>query len=105
MVKCATIHETEDSIQNLVKEIDSFIETSTQQTKTINLSISFLIILIMIAFIVYLSKNINQLLTDFQEGLLSFFRYLNKEENHAKLIPIESKDEFGIMSGLVNENI
>ena len=100
-----TIHQTEDRIQNLVDEIDTYIVASTKQTETINLVVSALIILIIFFFILYISRNINQLLTNFQEGLLTFFKYLNKEEAEAKLIPIVSKDEFGIMAGVVNENI
>ena len=44
-------------------------------------------------------------LQSFQDGLLSFFAYLNRETNTAKRISNNSKDEIGQMSQLVNKNI
>jgi methyl-accepting chemotaxis protein len=41
----------------------------------------------------------------FQHGLFAFFRYLNKETTRAELINIDSKDEIGAMSKVINENI
>ena len=100
-----TVHETELSIQSLVSEIDSFIDSATARLQQINLLISLLIIIIIVAFSLYIGKNISQLIQTFQEGLLSFFKYLNKEEKIAKLIPIQTKDEIGVMSSVVNDNI
>jgi chloramphenicol O-acetyltransferase len=37
--------------------------------------------------------------------LQSFFLYLNKETKTVSNIDIDSKDEFGLMSDFVNENI
>ncbi|RXJ56297.1 chemotaxis protein, partial [Candidatus Marinarcus aquaticus] len=56
-------------------------------------------------FSVLFSNIIVNTLNHFQTGLLSFFRYLNKEEREAHLIEINSKDEFGAMSTVVNDNI
>ncbi len=41
----------------------------------------------------------------FKEGLFSFFAYLNRESSKVELIKIDSKDEFGEMANVVNENI
>jgi methyl-accepting chemotaxis protein len=44
-------------------------------------------------------------LNRFQNGLLHFFKYVNKEESDIKPLDINSNDEIGTMSLLVNENI
>ncbi|RXI35257.1 chemotaxis protein, partial [Malaciobacter mytili] len=41
----------------------------------------------------------------FQNGLLSFFKYLNKETEDTEELIVDRKDEIGLMSSLVNENI
>jgi methyl-accepting chemotaxis protein len=70
---------------------------------TIFISLSILIFIIAISFII--PRNISKLINTFQSGLIEFFKYLNKESNTTKLIPINSQDEIGIMSKIVNENI
>ncbi|NQY92657.1 MAG: MCP four helix bundle domain-containing protein, partial [Campylobacteraceae bacterium] len=41
----------------------------------------------------------------FQEGLLNFFKYINKETNDAQLIEVQCTDELGQMASMVNNNI
>lgn len=50
-------------------------------------------------------KDITFKIGSFKEGLLTFFAYLSRESSEAKLIKIESKDEFGEMAKLINLNI
>ena len=59
----------------------------------------------LIKIINFTSKQISNSLSTFKEGLLSFFSYLNRESSKVELIKIDSKDEFGDMSKVVNENI
>ncbi|RXJ60441.1 hypothetical protein CRV04_00005, partial [Candidatus Marinarcus aquaticus] len=101
----ATVHQTEENIIKLIKEIDVHTKESIRITEIINIVVSIIIIFIIVALVLVLSKNINNSLSQFQTGLLSFFRYLNKEEREAHLIEINSKDEFGAMSTVVNDNI
>jgi methyl-accepting chemotaxis protein len=70
---------------------------------TIIISLSILIFIIAISFII--PRNISNLIDTFQSGLIDFFKYLNKESNITELIPINSQDEIGMMSKIVNENI
>ena len=70
---------------------------------TIIISLSILIFIIAISFII--PRNISRLIDTFQTGLIDFFKYLNKESNTTELIPINSQDEIGMMSKIVNENI
>ncbi len=40
-----------------------------------------------------------------RDGLLKFFDYLNKKSEFAETIPLNSKDEFGEMAQIINQNI
>ncbi len=70
-----------------------------------------LYVLIVIAFIlsiliiVLVTNSIKGPLFIFQNGLLDFFRYMNKETKEVKLIDINSKDELGEMAKAVNNSI
>lgn len=66
-----------------------------------------LVLLSFISFFVYIliNKNIIVPLSNFQEGLLNFFKYLNKEKEEVSFLNIASKDEIGDMSSVVNQNI
>jgi len=67
--------------------------------------IAILATMIFVAISLFLSKNILFSLSQFQNGLSSFFRYLNHEVNDVSLLSIKNKDEFGQMAQIVNENI
>jgi methyl-accepting chemotaxis protein len=53
----------------------------------------------------YTSKNITTSLDSFQQSLLSFFSFINKETTTTQLIEIKTNDEFGQMAQLLNDNI
>ena len=44
-------------------------------------------------------------ITNFKNGLLGFFAYLNRESINSELLEDKSKDEFGEMAKVVNQNI
>jgi methyl-accepting chemotaxis protein len=73
------------------------------QNLTITISLFILIFIIVLSFLI--PRNISRLIDTFQLGLMNFFKYLNKESNTTELIPIDSQDEIGIMSKIVNQNI
>ncbi|MDX1295634.1 MAG: ATP-binding protein, partial [Sulfurimonadaceae bacterium] len=52
-----------------------------------------------------ISRSISTVINNFQEGLLDFFKYLDRRKNSASQIPIESHDEIAVMANVVNENI
>ncbi|MCG3658299.1 methyl-accepting chemotaxis protein [Aliarcobacter butzleri] len=62
-------------------------------------------LLVMIATILFNVKILNKNLLVIRNGILSFFSYLNRETSKAELINLDSKDEFGQMAKVVNENI
>ena len=71
------------------------------------IAIITIVLLIIIGIIVYIiiNKGIIKPLENFQEGLLGFFKYLNRENEDVKLLESTTNDEIGIMSNVVNENI
>ena len=98
----AYLIEIEDKVIHMNKETEdtiySTIVTSTLQIIVLIALVSFLIILIM-------KKIIFNPLEKFQNGLLNFFKYVNKEKNEIEDLNIDANDEIGNMSKLINENI
>ena len=97
---------------NLTKQIQDLVKKATEKAKadensvTITIEIiSILAFIISITFGIYLANNIKNLINTFQTGLLGFFTYLNRESDEVKPIEINSNDEIGLMSKVVNENI
>ena len=67
------------------------------------LGISSIIIFIILSLLI--SKILIKSLNEFQEGLITFFSYLNRTTTQSVLLDDSSKDEFGEMAKFVNENI
>lgn len=86
-------------------ELDEVLKVPNELTNT-------LIIISLVAFIIVFSilyfviqKYIINSLNNFQDGLLNFFMYLNRETNDIQLLEDSSKDEIGQMSKVVNAGI
>ncbi|QKF66634.1 4HB sensor-containing MCP-domain signal transduction protein [Arcobacter venerupis] len=71
------------------------------------LLITIIIICIILSLLIayFISNSIVNSLKNVQDGLISFFAYLNRESTTVKLINLNTKDEFGVMAKIVNENI
>ncbi|MDQ1433121.1 MAG: methyl-accepting chemotaxis protein [Patescibacteria group bacterium] len=69
------------------------------------LVINFIGLFVSTVIFLLITKNITNSVNLTQKGILSFFDYLNGKTNEADLININSKDEFGFMAKLINENI
>ena len=63
----------------------------------------FIFITIFISLIII--KNITSSIEKVEEGLLSFFSFLNKKSDKVSLLDESSKDEFGDMAKVINDNI
>ena len=86
---------------------ESSIKTS-DDIRNLNIIVMVLIIIALIIvsiYSTYLIKEIKNSLKLFQSGLNSFFEFLNGEKNNTEFIQIHSKDEFGDMAKVVNQNI
>ena len=97
----------EDLSWAVVSEIDEeeiFKTTNELRNELILISIAtFFLVLFILYFII--QKYVIKSLDTFQEGLLSFFEYLNRETNEIKLLDESNKDEIGVMSQAVNSGI
>ena len=81
------------------------IEASDKVVKITLLSVLLLEILSIIILYVVLVKAIINPLVIFQNGLLSFFKYIKKEESIVKEIEIYANDEIGLMAKEINSGI
>ena len=86
------------------KQIDSKISDMNNEIYMI-LFIIIILLILEIVLLYVISKNTLLSLENFKEGLLSFFSFLNKETSKTSRINIDSKDEFGEMANIVNNNI
>lgn len=67
--------------------------------------ISVIVFLLAVFISISLTRNVKNIINDFQDGLLGFFSYLNKETDTIKLLNDSSSDEIGNMSKVINVNI
>ncbi len=81
------------------------IESTIDFTQMNLVVLGFLIIGLNLIIFGILIKRISSSIEDFQNGLLSFFAYLNKETNNVKTLDDSTNDEFGKMSKVINVNI
>ncbi|MFV0562939.1 cache domain-containing protein, partial [Malaciobacter mytili] len=97
----------EDFKWAIMAEIDEaeVLLTPNEIRNVIALASILLIILIGIALFTFVNSIVVKPLNVFQNGLLSFFKYLNKETEDTQELIVDRKDEIGLMSSIVNENI
>ena len=106
------LDDMNDNIENLNKQLDELLKTSTKSMEedennleNIIIIVSILILLISIFISTSIIFSIKKSLTNFQNGLINFFKYLNRESNEVVLLDDSSSDEFGNMAKIINENI
>ncbi|NQY21927.1 MAG: methyl-accepting chemotaxis protein [Campylobacteraceae bacterium] len=101
---------------NLLKKIDDYLanelySTIDKELKLVNKDFYFVLFLTLFAIFsvvflgIYAILSITKDLTLFRNGLLSFFKYVNKEESTVSLLKLDTKGEIGEMTEVVNENI
>ncbi|PRM97901.1 chemotaxis protein, partial [Aliarcobacter cryaerophilus] len=87
------------------------IEIREELKKTVSSVTTFIITILLITIlsifvtIQLITRNIVSSLNIFQNGLLSFFAFSNKENSNVELITLDGKDEFGTMAKVINQNI
>ncbi|MFW0694489.1 MCP four helix bundle domain-containing protein, partial [Aliarcobacter butzleri] len=74
-------------------------------SKVLLITIISIVILFSVLIAFFITNSIVISLKDLQQGLFSFFAYLNRETSKVELINLDSKDEFGEMAKVVNHNI
>jgi methyl-accepting chemotaxis protein len=101
-----------EKFEKIIKEIDEDLKKKTLAFHNkISLSQKMImgegvfVLLFILMLLGYLTRNILVNLKHFQDGLLNFFSFLNRETLHPKPLLIDSQDEFGQMAVIVNSNI
>ncbi|WP_188826629.1 HAMP domain-containing methyl-accepting chemotaxis protein, partial [Aliarcobacter butzleri] len=83
-------------------DVAAEIYSSSKTTIILTIVISFVVLtLLSYSIISDIIKKLDKVKTE----LLNFFSFLNKEKNDVTLLDINSKDEFGEMAIVINENI
>jgi methyl-accepting chemotaxis protein len=91
----------------IISEIDEAeVLEAPNKTRNMILLISIILLLIIVASSLYIiDKLIVKRLLNFQDGLIGFFNYINRESSDVKPLDTDSFDEIGLMARVVNENI
>ena len=95
-----------DDIQNQILKLKQ--ETNKRVSNTIwQLIFTILLMIIPISLIniYFLNHTIIKPLNKFENGLLNFFKYLNRETSEAIHLDTRTNDEIGSMSKVINDNI
>ncbi|MAD42295.1 MAG: hypothetical protein CL623_07880 [Arcobacter sp.] len=95
-------------VQIMEELSDNLIKQAEKDEKSILLTVeltSVIFLLLAIAITILLNKEIKRKIDGFQEGLLNFFKYLNRENSDVHLLNDTCNDEMGTMAKVVNENI
>ena len=91
----------------IISEIDEEeVLAAPNATRNSILIITLTLLFIIVASSIYIINRmiVNRLL-HFQDGLVGFFQYINREATDVKALDTDSFDEIGLMARIVNENI
>ncbi|PHR55883.1 MAG: histidine kinase [Arcobacter sp.] len=94
-----------EQTQNIANGAVEDISKKRKAIANVSLAVTIMSIIFGIVFGVLISRSISKSILNFQEGLLNFFRYLDRRENSAKQIEICGNNEISEMAIVVNENI
>jgi len=100
-----SIHKVLDSIEKELKEASELESKYASTIKLYTIIISFIVVILSLIISSFISINIISSINNFQNGLLEFFKYLNREIQTVHKLDDNTKDEIGKMSQLVNQNI
>jgi methyl-accepting chemotaxis protein len=95
-----------DDIENKILQMHDETESQIKAVIIRNCIIIFVIMIILAFIMAILSNNtIFKPLAKFQDGLLNFFKYLNKERPDVDNLDDSAKDEIGTMAKIINQNL
>ncbi|UTJ06955.1 methyl-accepting chemotaxis protein [Arcobacter roscoffensis] len=84
---------------------DEFLKISQEVQKIFIIATIILTLILSIMIFLLITKVISNPLEKFQDGLIDFFKYLNRTNKTAKKIDINTTDEIGKMANVINKNI
>ena len=101
----ALVDELKDSQINEAVNNSKLTTDKSNSTLFMIIIMSLIGVLIGIGIGIIIVRQVGTSLTNFENGLLEFFGFLNKETKKATLLDDSSSDEFGEMAKVVNQNI
>ncbi|MCT7587342.1 methyl-accepting chemotaxis protein [Aliarcobacter butzleri] len=101
----ALVDELKDAQINEAVDNSKLTTDKSNSTLYIIVVMSIIGILVGIVIGILIVRQVGTSLTNFENGLLEFFGFLNKETKKATLLDDSSSDEFGEMARVVNQNI
>lgn len=91
---------------NAKSKISSETNAKIASTGNMEIIITAMIALILSLYIGFIIiSEITKSVSNIQNGLITFFHFLNRETSKTEKINLESNDEFGQMAKIINENI
>ncbi|MFY4810175.1 methyl-accepting chemotaxis protein [Aliarcobacter butzleri] len=92
---------------NIISKNSAELKDKTLKNMDIVLLITLILaIIFFVTFSLFLANSLIKSLANFENGLLSFFDFINNDNNgKIEFLDDSSKDEFGTMAKAVNENI
>jgi len=97
--------KSESLLEKADKNLAHNITNEMKELKETALLLMLIIFIFVGIFTYYVITSVLQSINIFQDGLLGFFKYLNKETNDAVLLDESNHDEIGTMAHVVNNNI
>ena len=98
------VHKSEDLLKITASEVKLSVANEINTMKTESFALGIAVTLFILLFAKLLSDDINASIKNFQDGLLGFFAYLNKETPDVTPL-LETNDEIGAMTKVINQNI
>ena len=80
-------------------------DASLNKTLVSQLISSIVFIIVVVALLIFVVSRSLKPLSAISESLVSFFKFLNYEIKEPVIVEVKTKDEFGVMSRLINDNI
>ncbi len=100
-----TIQKTEKLLKDFEDNILTIINEKIDFLEAICIFFTLIILFISITITLLISKNILKNITNLKDGVLDFFKYLNKEKNDVKSLNLNSNDEIGLIAKEIDKNI
>ena len=95
----------ESKLEEISVSAISLRDEANESLNNILIIVAIVAIILFIIISMLISKVVINSLNNFKEGLLLFFSYLNREQTDVVLLNESSKDEFGEIAKVVNDNI
>jgi len=91
----------------IVAEIDEdeALQPAIDLRNIVIISSIFVLIIVLFILVFFINNSVIQPLNTFQNGLMDFFKYLNKESEEVPQLDDSSSNEIGKMAKVINENI